>query len=268
MKKQKIKLLSTLAVILILIIFGAIYFTKQNKYNNRHVRDLDSYKKIDTDLEDGIGYYGTLNNYFDYDQDTLYSMYLFFDVNEDIYRLLGDIKIKAKTTKASESEKRFDIAYVPTFPATRIMFQFHGDNIIIDGDEYKTEGLDELRKYIAEHTLTTEDIIAYAGEDKEAINEVIKKAWSLETATSTEAVKESLPSEISDTVTAKLDFSYYLYQTTGSGMVINYYPVADGFLLEYKTSGTFTLYSLNGNAEPLVIENNPDEVRKYIEENK
>ena len=171
MKKQKIKLLSTLAVILILIIFGAIYFTTQNKYKNYHIRDLDSYKKINVDLDDGIGYYGTLNNYFDYNQDNLHSMYLFFDINEDIYRILGNIKIKSKTKKASESEKRFDIAYVPTYPDTRIMFQFHGDNIIIDGDEY-------------------------------------------------------------------------------------------------KTSGTFTLYSLNGNAEPLVIENNPDEVRKYIEENK
>ena len=250
MKKQKVKFLSILAVILILIIFFAIYFTTQNKYNNHYLRELDSYKTINITSEDGLYYYGTLNNYYDYEQDILYCMYMFGESNEEIYKLLGDIKIKSKVKNNSDEEKSFDITFIPTYPADRIIFQFHGDNIIIDGEEY-----------------TIDDIITYAGEDKDAITAAISKAWKDDTATSTDAVRNSLPKEISESITAKLYFSYYLFSTTGFGIVHDYYPIDESFYLE-ESIGSPMLYSTKNNVEPLLIENNPDEVRQFIEDNK
>ncbi len=268
MKKQKIKFLSILAVILILIIFFAIYFTAQNKYNNHYLRELDSYKTVNPTSEDGSYYYGTLNNYYDYEQDILYGMYIFGETNEEIYKLLGDIKIKSKVKKNSDDEKSFDITYIPTYPADRITFQFHGDNIVIDSEEYNTEGLDALKEYITLHTLTIDDIITYAGEDKDTINDAISKAWKNDTATSTDAVRNSLPKEVSESITAKLYFSYYLFSTTGFGIVHDYYPIDENFYLEYGSIEGYRLFSTKNNVEPLLIGNNPDEVREFIEGNK
>ncbi len=267
-QKNKVKILIILSIILILILFSAIYITIVFKYNNNHVRDLSSYKKISIELDNGTGYYGTLNNYYDYDSENLHSIMLLYDVNDDIYELLGKIKIKSKTKKASESEKSFNITYVPTYPGNRIMFQFHGDNIIIDGEEYKTEGLDEIRKYIDEHTLTSDDIITYASEDNKAINDKIKEAWHEGVTTDIKSVQNSLPDDITKTITAKLYFSYYLYATTDSATLSMCYPVKGGFYLGIGTYGTVRLFSVNENTEPLTIENNPDEVREFINENK
>lgn len=266
--KKVIKFLVFFSILLIIVLFSIIYISKKLKYNNKYVRDLSSYKKLNIELDNGVGYFGTINNYYDYESENLNSIYLFFDANEDIYNLLGNVKIKAKTKKATESEKHFNITYVPTYPANKITFQFHGDNIVIDGEEYKTEGLDEIRKYINEHTLTTDDIITYAGEDSDAINDKIKEVWHEGVATDTNAVKNSLPGEISNTITAKIYFSYYLYSTTGSGYSVNYYPVNDGFYLEYSSLGSIKLYAVNQNTEPLIIDNNPDEVREFINNNK
>ncbi|MBQ9199347.1 MAG: hypothetical protein IJ141_04145 [Lachnospiraceae bacterium] len=268
MKKQKIRFLFILAVILVLIIFFAIYFTTQNKYNNHYLREFDSYKTVNLTSEEGSYYYETLNNYYDYEQDILYSMYIFGESSEEIYKLLGNIKIKSKAQKTSDAEKSFDITFTPTYPADRITFQFHGDNIVIDGEEYKTEGLDALRNYITLHTLTIDDIITYVSEDKETITEAISKAWKTDTATSTDAVRNSLPKEASESITAKLYFSYYLSSTTGSGIVHNYYPIDESFYFEYGSIGGYSLCSTKNNVEPLLIENNPDEVRKFIEDNK
>ncbi len=267
-QKNKVKIMIILSIILILILFSAIYITIVFKYNNKHVRDLSSYKKISVELDDETGYYGTLNNYYDYDSENLHSIMLLYDVNDDIYELLGNIKIKSKTMKASESEKRFNITYVPTYPANRIMFQFHGDNIIIDGEEYKTEGLDEIRKYIDEHTLASDDIITYASEDNDAINDKIKETWHEGIATDIKSVQNILPDDITNTITAKLYFSYYLYATTDSATLSMCYPVKGGFYLGVGTYGTIRLFSVKENIEPLTIENNPDEVREFINENK
>ena len=267
MKEQKTIIISTLAVIITIILFFAIYITTKNKYNNHSVRELDSYKAINLNNEEDSGYLVTLNNYYNYEEDVLYGMYLYGSSCEDIYTLLGDIKIKSKTKNASEDEKIFDITFTPTYSAERIIFQFHGDNIIIDGEEYKTEGLDTLKEYITLHTLTIDDIITYAGEDKDAITAAISKAWKDDTATSTDAVRNSLPKEISESITAKLYFSYYLFSTTGFGIVHDYYPIDESFYLE-ESIGSPMLYSTKNNVEPLLIENNPDEVRQFIEDNK
>ena len=268
MKEQKTIIISTLAVIITIILFFAIYITTKNKYNNHSVRELDSYKAININIEDGPGYFGMLNNYYEYEQDVLYGMYLYGSSCEDIYTLLGDIKIKSKTKNASADANSFDITFTPTYPAERITFQFHGDNIIIDGEEYKTEGLDALREYIASHTLTTNDLITYAGEDNEAITKEISKVWKTGEATSNEEVKNSLPKEISESITAKLYFSYYLFSTTGSGLVYDYYPIDENFYLEYDSIEGYRLFSTKNNVEPLLIGNNPDEVREFIEDNK
>ena len=48
----------------------------------------------------------------------------------------------------------------------------------------------------------------------------------------------------------------------------DYYPIDENFYLEYGSIEGYRLFSTKNNVEPLLIGNNPDEVREFIEGNK
>ena len=273
MKKYKSIIITILVFAILIVISAIIHRPVRNKYNDKYVYQLEVYKQltIPSDDSDGQFYYATLNDYYEYEPDMVNSMYLNFDNLENVYSLLGNIKIISEAKDTQDEAREFYIHFAPNYTAEQIDFRFHGDHLMLDGKEYEIEieGLNALKAYIDEHTLTPDDVITYVSEDQDAIYDAIREAWNTNTdITATEAdILAMLPQEMQDSITIKLYTNYYMFQTTGSGIILDYYPIQGGYFLEYNQTDGNLLFSVDNDIAPVTIDNNPDEVRQFFNDN-
>ena len=266
MKKKKQIYLTIFLIIFLIAIFSAIYLTKVNKYKNKSISDLPEYKNINSS-----DYAMFLNGYYDYDFDTLYSMYIVTGQEYDgIYEQLGNITIRERIGEFDYTADTFSV-YFSSFTNKEpiIEYMFCDDSIIIDGYRYRVIGLDELKAYIDSYTITLDEVIKLAGEDTEAIDEQIKAAFSSGQISELSELIEDEAYGLSDSVYIRYMNYQYNFSTTGSGLVINYYPIDENFYIEdmTMTGNGISLFSTNNNVEPISILNNQEAVRQFIEDN-
>lgn len=264
MKKKRQIYLIIFLIIFLVAIFSAIYLTKVNKYRNKSISELAEYKSINKS-----DYMMLVNDYYNYDYEGINNIYVGPGQKyDDIYELLGNIIIRERIGSYDMEAYTFSIYFSPLVPRDNIRYTFCDDGIIIDDYCYRVDGLEELKAYIDSYTITLDEVIKLSGEDTEAIDEQIKAAFSSGQISELSELIEDEAYGLSDSVYIRyMDFQYN-YTTTGSGMVIDYYPIDENFYIEDRLGDNFIyLYSTKNDVEPVNILNNQEAVRQFIEDN-